>query len=172
MSVSRYFTRSIIALSLLLLAVCGAHAQYRAGIQGTVLDPQGAAVAAAKVTVTAEETGVAEQTTTDDKGVYSILRLAPGLYRINVEKEGFKTKVVDHVNVISDQMAPGNVSLEVGQVSESVTVNGDQLPDIDTESGQIAGTITAQQIQSMPSFGVMTAAPPQDTLVTPTPSIV
>ena len=153
MSVSRTLSRFIFALGFVLLVVCGAQAQYRAGIQGTVLDAQGSVVGGAKVTVTAQETGVAQLTTTDENGVFTIFRLAPGLYRITVEKAGFKTKVVENVNVIGDQMAAGNVTLEVGQVTESVTVNGDELPAIDTESGQIAGTITAQQIQSMPSFG-------------------
>src|SRR5580704_1610774 len=153
MFVSPVFSRFIFALGFVLLVVCDAHAQYRAGIQGTVLDTQGAVVGGAKVTVTAQETGISQATTTDESGVYSVLRLAPGLYRINAEKAGFKTKVVENVNVIGDQMAAGNVTLEVGQVTESVTVNGDELPAIDTESGQIAGTITAQQIQSMPSFG-------------------
>ena len=153
MSVSRTLSRFIFALGFVLLVVCGAQAQYRAGIQGTVLDAQGSVVGGAKVTVTAQETGVAQLTTTDENGVFTIFRLAPGLYSITVEKAGFKTKVVENVNVIGDQMAAGNVTLEVGQVTESVTVNGDELPAIDTESGQIAGTITAQQIQSMPSFG-------------------
>jgi hypothetical protein len=153
MSVSRIFPRIIIGLSLLLLAVSGANAQYRAGIQGSVLDAQGAAVGAAKVTVTAQETGLTQQTVTDDNGVYSILRLAPGLYRISAEKSGFKTKIVENVNIIADQTTSVNVTLDIGQVSESVTVNGDVLPAIDTESGQIAGTITSQQIQTLPSFG-------------------
>jgi Carboxypeptidase regulatory-like domain len=153
MTVTRFLTRVSITLSLLLLVVCGAHAQYRAGIQGTVLDAQGAAVSDAKVTVTAQETGIAQETTTDSNGVYSVNRLAPGLYRVTAEKAGFKTKDIENINIIGDQTTAVNATLEVGQVTESVTVNGDQLPEIDTESGQIAGTITNQQIQSMPSFG-------------------
>jgi hypothetical protein len=153
MSVSRYFSRFIIALSLLLMVVCGARAQYRAGIQGTVQDTQGGAVAGAKVTVTGQETGIAQETTTDASGVYSIFRLTPGLYRIAAEKAGFKTKVIENVNIIGDQTTSVNITLDVGQVSESVTVNGDELPAIDTESGQIAGTVTSRDIQQLPSFG-------------------
>jgi hypothetical protein len=137
----------------MLLVVFSAHAQYRAGIQGTVVDSQGAAVSGAKVTVTADETGITQETTTDDAGVYSVNRLAPGLYTVTAEKEGFKKKVLDKVNIIGDQVSSVNVSLEVGQVTESVTVNGDQLPAIDTESGQIAGTVTDKEVQALPSFG-------------------
>jgi hypothetical protein len=153
MSVSKTLSRIIIGLGILLLSAFGACAQYRAGIQGTVVDSQGAVVEGANVTVTAQETGISQATTTSDTGVYSVTRLAPGLYRISAEKAGFKIKVVENVNIIGDQVTAVNVALEVGQVTESVTVNGDQLPAIDTESGQISGTITSQQIQSMPSFG-------------------
>jgi hypothetical protein len=153
MSVSRFFSRIVIALSCMLVVAFAAHAQYRAGIQGTVLDPQGAAVGGAKITVTAQETGISQETTTDDSGVYSVNRLAPGLYRISVEKAGFTVKVVENVNIIGDQITSVNVSLQVGQVTQSVTVNGNVLPAIDTESGQIAGTVTSRDIEQMPSFG-------------------
>jgi hypothetical protein len=153
MSVSRVLSRFILALSFMLLMAVAANAQYRAAVHGTVLDTQGAVVDGAKVTVTSQETGISQQSTTDEGGVYSVNRLAPGLYRITTEKRGFKTNVLENVNVIGDQMTSANVTLEVGQVTESVTVNGDALPAIDTESGQVAGTITQQEIQAMPSFG-------------------
>jgi hypothetical protein len=153
MSVSRFLSRSIFALALTLLVALGTHAQYRASIQGTVVDPQGAVVSDATVTVTAKDTGLTQVAATDDSGVYSVPRLAPGLYTVSVEKAGFKKKVIDDVNVIAEQANAVNVTLDVGQVTESVTVNGNELPPIDTESGVIAGTVTSQQIQALPSFG-------------------
>jgi Carboxypeptidase regulatory-like domain/TonB dependent receptor len=153
MSVSRILSRSIITFALMLVAVIGARAQYRAGISGTVVDPQGAVVSDAKVTITAKETGLTQEGSTDANGVYSITRLAPGLYTITVEKAGFKRKVLDDFTVIAEQMNAVNVTLDIGEVTESVTVNGNELPAIDTESGVIAGTVTSQQIQALPSFG-------------------
>ena len=153
MCVSRILSRSIFALALMLLVVLGAHAQYRAGIQGTVLDTQGAVVGGAKVTVTAQETGISQATTTDDNGVYSVNRLLPGPYNVVIEKAGFTKKVINDIPIISDQMTAVNATLEVGEVTQSVTVNGAELPAINTESGQIAGTVTSKEIQSMPSFG-------------------
>ena len=135
-------------LSFLLLLALGTHAQYRAGISGTVTDRQGAVVSDAKVTVTSNETGVSQEATTDDNGSYTVNRLAPGLYRVTVEKAGFKQAVLDNVQVSGEQMNPANVTLDVGAIAETVTVNGDQLPAIDTESGQIAGTVTSKQIQA------------------------
>jgi Carboxypeptidase regulatory-like domain/TonB dependent receptor-like, beta-barrel len=130
-----------------------AHAQYRAGIQGTITDPQGAAVAAVRVTATAKDTGLSQTATTDANGVYSINRLAPGLYTVTAEKDGFTKKVIDSVNVQAEQATTLNVALDVGQVTQSVTVNGSELPDINTSSGTISGTITHQEIQSLPTVG-------------------
>ena len=147
-------TLRVFTLVVLLIALTGvASAQYRGGIQGTVLDPQGGAVSDAKVTVTAKDTGLTQETTTDSNGVYSINRLAPGVYTVVVEKSGFKKQILDSVQIIPEQMNSLNISLNVGQVSEAITVNGDQLPAIDTESGQLSGTVTAQEFQKLPSIG-------------------
>jgi hypothetical protein len=137
----------------MLVVAFAAHAQYRAGIQGTVLDPQGAVIADATITVTAKETGLTQTTTSDANGVYSVSRLAPGPYTITAEKAGFKKQVLDDVQIIPEQVNSFNITLSVGQVTESVTVTGNEIPAIDTESGVIGGTVTSQQIQALPSFG-------------------
>ena len=153
MSVSKLSLRLLSVLAIFLITAFGAAAQYRGGLQGTVTDPQGAVVSGAKVTVTALETGISQEATTDDNGVYSVNRLAPGAYSVSIEKTGFKKKVVDSVTITPEQTNSLNLSLEVGQVTESVTVSGSELPAIDTESGTIAGTISTKQIQALPSFG-------------------
>src|SRR5262250_1604348 len=89
---------------LLLLAVLGvslpyAVAQYRAGIQGVVLDPQGDAVPAATVTLTNLETNKTQQISSDEAGIFNFLSLPPGHYSIDVEKPGFKKKTLDHIEV-------------------------------------------------------------------------
>jgi hypothetical protein len=142
MNVLKVSLRISSILSFLLLLALGTHAQYRAGLSGTVTDRQGGVVSNAKVTVTSNETGVSQEAMTDDNGSYTVNRLAPGLYKVTVEKDGFKQAVLDNVQVAGEQMNPANVILDVGAIAESVTVNGDQLPAIDTESGQIAGTVT------------------------------
>lgn len=153
MSVSRLLSRIVITLSCMLVVAFAAHAQYRGGIQGTVLDPQGEAIPDATITVTAKETGLTQTTTSDANGVYSVTRLAPGLYTITAEKAGFKKQVLDDIQIIPEQVNSFNITLSVGQVTESVTVTGNEIPAIDTESGVLGGTVTSQQIQSLPSFG-------------------
>ncbi len=149
----RVFSRILFVVFVTLLSGVAIQAQYRAGIQGTVQDPNGGAVVGAKVTVLAQETGVSQETTTSDSGVYSVNRLAPGPYTVTVEAPGFKTKTTRDINIIGDQVSAVDVTLEVGEVTQSVTVNGSQLPAIDTESGQLSGTVTSQDIQALPSFG-------------------
>ena len=153
MNLSKYFVRAVVFTACAALLSAAAHAQYRAGIQGVVSDPQGAVVVGAKVTVTAKDTGLSQETTTDQDGIYTVNRLAPGLYSIVVESPGFQKKVIDSVNIIGEQTNSLNVTLDVGAVTQSITVNGSDLPAIDTETGQISGTLSSNEVQNLPSFG-------------------
>ncbi len=142
-----------VVLCLVSLSVPAAQAQYRAGLQGTVVDPQGAVVGDATVTLTNLETNHTEQTTTGPGGVYTFSSLPPGNYSIAVEKQGFKKKILAHVQIAAEQIQSVNVTIEVGQVSQTVTVSGSSTPAIDTETGQIGGTLTSREVQDLPSFG-------------------
>ena len=130
-----------------------AAAQYRASIQGVVTDPQGATVPAATVTLTNEETGQTYKAETDENGVYNFNALPPSRFTISVEKAGFKTKVTKGIGLISEQANSVAIQLEVGASNESVTVSGDTTPLIDTETSNLQGTVNAQKIQALPSFG-------------------
>jgi hypothetical protein len=153
MNVSKICLRVLGILVCLTFAVCSANAQYRASIQGVVTDSQGAAVSGATVTLKNLETNQTLTATTDDSGIYNFNALATSKYSLSVEKTGFKKKVLENVGVIADQANALNLQLEVGQVTESVTVNGDSTPLIDTETANVSGTVTSNQIQHMPSFG-------------------
>src|SRR5258707_415328 len=142
--------------SLLILILCcalTAYAQYRASIQGVVTDPDGATVSGATLTLTNLETSQKLTATSDDSGIYNFNALPPSKYSLTVEKTGFKKKVLENVGFIAEQANALNIQLEVGQVTESVTVNGDEIPAIDTETASVTGTVSSNQIQHMPSFG-------------------
>jgi len=153
MSLFKLSLRALSVAACLLLMVLGAHAQYRASIQGVVTDPQGAVVSGVTVTLTNLETNQKQTATTDDSGIYNFNGLPPSKYSLSVEKAGFKKKVLDNVGVISEQANALNVQLDIGQVTESVTVNGDSTPLIDTETSNLSGTVKADDIQKLPSFG-------------------
>ena len=143
--------RSVVLGVLVLIGAGTLLGQYRAGVQGAVTDPQGAVVPEATVTLTSQETNRKLETRTNSGGVYTFNALSPGRYSLSVTKDGFKTQVLD-VLVNAEQMQAYNVELQVGSASETVSVS-DVAPTINTETGTISGTVSSQQIQSLPSFG-------------------
>ena len=142
-----------LVLLVLALFVAPAHAQYRASLQGTVADAQGAMVPGAQLTLTDKETNHAITTTSDGAGNFTFSELPPSTYKLEVTRDGFKTKVLDGVHIISDQANALNVVMEAGGKSETVTVNAGETPAIDTETGNISGTITQEDLAKMPDFG-------------------
>jgi len=140
-----------IVLSLLLLLP--AAAQFRGGIQGLVTDTKGGLVPEAAVKLTSLETNVTRSTQTTDSGAYAITALGPGRYSLVVEKAGFQKKVLPEVLVVGDQVHALNVELTVGEVTSSVTVEGAALPMLNTQSAMVEGTITAREVENLPSFG-------------------
>src|SRR5207249_6089753 len=93
-------------------------------ITGTVRDTNGAVVAGASVTAKNDATGVTSAQVTTDSGVYAFSSLPVGKYTITVEKQGFKTlQKTDNVLEVGTPLTV-DVALEVGQVSETVNVQG------------------------------------------------
>src|SRR5437660_2350298 len=91
--------RVILCGLFLLLLAATANAQFKAGIQGTVSDTSGGLVPEAKITLTNTETGKTQETTSSSEGFYRVSGLAPGKYKLTVEKTGYKQKVFDNVVV-------------------------------------------------------------------------
>src|SRR5690242_21243778 len=86
-------------------------AQYRASLQGTVTDATGGIIPDAKVTLTSMETNVTKTATTSDTGVYAFSNLAPGTYRLTVEKTGFVKQEISGVTIASEQTQGKDVQL-------------------------------------------------------------
>jgi hypothetical protein len=148
----------IVVPGLLLLAILNlfspaVHAQYRAGIQGVVLDAQGDTIAGAAITLTNQETNKVLQTESDSVGIYNFLSLPPGQYKLEAEKQGFKKQTLQDIRVAGERTQAINLTMEVGDVTQSVTVNGDAIPNLDTASGNISGTLSSSDVQNLPSLG-------------------
>src|SRR4051794_27351869 len=97
----------------------------KGGINGTVVDPNGAAVPGAMVTVTNLGTNQTVKATTGDTGAFSVSSLDPVTYSVLIEAKGFKKAVLDKVKVDTASVATANVMLETGSVSEQVVVTAD-----------------------------------------------
>ncbi len=153
MKMGKIVIRGMLSLIWLSVFLPGASAQYRAGIQGVILDAQGEAVPAATVTLTNLETNKTSEVSSEDTGIYNFLSLPPGHYRLEVEKAGFKKQTLEDIEVAGERTQGVNITLEVGDVTQSVTVSGDTVPALETENGNISGTLNSNDIQNLPSLG-------------------
>src|SRR5947208_10942276 len=106
-------------------------------IIGTVTDPQGNAVAGAKVTVTSVTKNTTDETTTNDSGNYSVIHLIPDTYRVKVEGTGFKAYTVPNVLVQVDTATRVDPQLQVGEVTQSVEVTG-EVPQLKTDRADVS----------------------------------
>lgn len=139
---------------LLLVTALGLFGQAGTGtITGTVTDAAGAVVPGAAIEVRNANTNVAYPTVTTDTGVYTVLRLPPGGYGITVTAAGFKTLNRTGISVAAGQTLPLDLALEVGAVSESVTVTAEATL-LKTESGDVVHNVTLAQLNNLPILGV------------------
>ena len=153
MSRSSCYLRSIGLSVCILFLTHMALAQYRASIQGVVTDQQGAVVPGANCSLRNLETGQVMIVQTDEKGIFNFEGLPPAKFTLKVEKAGFKTKALENFGINSEQANAVNVRLDVGQAAETITVVGDAVPLLDTESANLGTAVQAQDFQKLASFG-------------------
>jgi hypothetical protein len=118
-------------------------------IAGTVTDNTGSAVVAATVEVVNVETGETRRVTTNASGIYAISPIPVGAYRIQVRKEGFKAATRNDVRVDVNSAATVDVQLEVGAMTESVTVQGGAAT-IETETAAVGNSRYETQLKQLP----------------------
>lgn len=123
-------------------------------IVGNVQDGSGSAVAGATVIATNEGTGISFTTQTSDSGNFSFELLQVGRYKISVEKSGFKKFVSNKNEVNINQPATLNVALEVGGVSEVVTVDSATEQIQTSSSGNLGTTVEQRTLESLPVVGL------------------
>ncbi|MBI3695150.1 MAG: carboxypeptidase regulatory-like domain-containing protein, partial [Acidobacteria bacterium] len=114
--------RSVLLLCLLITGLC--FAQTTATIVGTVTDPSGGVVSGVRIFVTSEQTGLKREVTSNDRGVYAVPSLPVGSYSVSAEAPGFKRQTLTGIVLEVNQEARIDLPLEVGQVTETVTVAG------------------------------------------------
>lgn len=125
-----------------------AFGQATGDITGTVMDPSGAVIPSATVTMTNQGTGVALTTTTNSAGLYRIPNLNPGHYTLKVEKKGFRTTEQRGVEITAGVVSRNDVAMQLGQEVQTVTVEaGAQL--VSTEEAKLQNTVRGEQIQNL-----------------------
>jgi len=129
-----------------------AAAQVSATMAGVVTDSSGSTISAATVTAKSLETGAVRSTTTDAAGRYRLLALAVGAYEVTAGKDGFQTTVRGGIHLVLGQQANLDFSLQVGAVTEQVTVTAEVSP-VNATTADISGLVGEQQIKNLPLNG-------------------
>src|SRR5215467_4857858 len=148
-------SRALIGLLVVLGLMLGFSAQQASAqavfgsVVGTVTDPQGSAVAGAKVVVTSVTKTTAFETTTNESGNYSVTHLIPDTYKVHIEATGFKAYDVPGVTVSADASARVDATLQVGAITQSVEVTG-EIPQLKTDRADVDIQFNEKYIADLP----------------------
>jgi Carboxypeptidase regulatory-like domain/TonB dependent receptor/TonB-dependent Receptor Plug Domain len=149
---TRYIFRIVIFFALLCFTGGRANGQFKASLQGTVVDPEGSAVTNATVSIVEQSTGAHRSTVTSDQGYYRISELPPGRYKVTVQVAGFKESVTENVAVQAEEPRGLDITLEIGAVNEQVVVSGSS-ESLHTENANTGTTISTDEITRLPQNG-------------------
>ena len=149
--------RLVVSLGLVLAAfhwaASPAQAQTATGqITGTLTDTSGALVIGAKIKISNTLTGLVRETTTSDRGTYSVPLLPVGIYLVTGEQEGFKLAMSSDNELKVDQVLRVDMVMEVGALTESVEVVGRSVA-VDSETASIGHVVTERQVTELPLNG-------------------
>ena len=140
-------------LLLTLSAVTPLFAQFGASLQGTVEDQTGAVISGATVTITQTGTQTQQTQTTSAEGFYRFSELPPGTYTVVVAATNFKSSTQDNVSIAAETPRSLDIKLPPGGASETVTVDANTTPALQTSDATISGTIDSATLQRIPTFG-------------------
>jgi hypothetical protein len=141
------------ALVLLLVAGKPVYAQsstaFTSTLNGAVVDPSGAAVNGAKVTLTSPEIGFSRTYTTKDSGLYTFTFLPPAAFTLEVQAAGFKHYKQEGIIMAAGQTAEQQVSLTVGAITESVEITS-QAPLVNADNANVSEDLSARFAEDLP----------------------
>jgi hypothetical protein len=123
-----------------------------ASITGRVKDPSKALVADAKMVAINTNTNFHYESATNNSGEYYLTNLPPGVYRLEIEKSGFKKLIKPDVNLHVQDALQIDFDMTVGSASESITVEAGVLP-VDTASATVSTVVDRTFVESLPLNG-------------------
>ncbi|MGH9957208.1 MAG: carboxypeptidase regulatory-like domain-containing protein, partial [Pyrinomonadaceae bacterium] len=139
-----------------------------AKISGVVMDPNGASVAGATVTLVDKTTNAEKTTTTNSEGSYVFAGLDPSIYEITVSARGFGKQVISDVKADVAKTVERDISLQPGNINETVTVADEASAQLQTADSSVGTVLNAQRIQRLPNITrTVTALLPLQPGVTP-----
>lgn len=121
-------------------------------VVGTVTDRSGASVADAIITLRNTGTNSEATQTTNSAGEYTLVNIVPGKYEITVKKPGFRTSQVTALTVDVNKSYTVNVTLELGEVTQSVTVSTETGVELQTTDAQVGNVIGGTTLVRLPTL--------------------
>ena len=143
---------ALLAACLLLIPSPAVAQEFRGTVSGTIIDPNGAAIPDAQITVTETNTGTASKTVSDASGQYVVPFLLPGTYRLDVQREGFTTLSRTGITLQSSEHPIINLTLTVGATSQTVTATA-TAPLVDQANASVGQVISTRSVEDLPLNG-------------------
>ncbi len=145
---------TVIASVCVLLCFGAAFAQSDRGtVTGTVTDPAGAMIPNVPIEAKNTATGAVYQAASSATGNYTLAQLPAGVYELSASATGFKKYVRTGITVMVAQTLRIDIPLEVGNITETVTVSAD-APLLKTESGELAHNVTSSRLNDLPVMSI------------------
>ncbi len=140
---------TLLAFLMVLLGLNGIAQMDRGAFVGTVTDPTGAAIPDAKVSVIETRTNVTTETASNEVGQWRVPNLPIGDYEVRIEAQGFKSFVRANLRLSVTNVTRVNTTLEVGAMTESVTVTA-EVPLLQTETPEVGTLMSTRQVVDLP----------------------
>lgn len=141
----------LLSLLALVCAFSATHAQaVKGSLLGTITDSNGAAASGATITITETRTNITLTTTTNEDGNYVFANIKDGVYRVEASRSGFKKVVRDNVDVDVNTTIRVDLTMEVGEVTETITVEADVTPLLQTDRADTGRLLESKQVAELP----------------------
>ena len=139
-----------IALSLMLTAAGHAQAPGTGAITGTVLDPDGLAVNAVRVTITEDATHATRSVAAQPRGEFTVTLLPPGVYTVTASADGFTPARVSDLHVVAGEIASVQIRLATASITQTIEVSAETVPIAQTESSTLGRAVAEHAVQALP----------------------
>ena len=149
---SRAATLLALGIAALLVFATALAAQSVGRITGAVFDPSGLAIPGAEAAIENTGTGLSYRTAANEAGLFGFPELPIGTYRLTVTSEGFKKLVRPNIQLLTAQSLDVPVTLEIGEVSESVEVAA-TAPLLESTVSTVQTTVDVRQMEELPLNG-------------------
>ncbi len=150
---SRFSMYMALAFAALLALPIAAMAQFGGRLGGTVQDSSGAVIPGATVTLTNTATHQAKTATTGGDGAYIFTELPPGAYHVVANAPNFKAASIDNLSIAAETPRNTNITLTTGGTSDTVTVDANAQPTLQTSDASIGNTLSSETLQRLPASG-------------------